>query len=374
MEIDGSGTRFFLKGSNFLDRTSFLRLIQCSEDDVDLRVGSRERRDLEFKAVADQNCIRKSVKTVAAFSNLNGGSVVFGVAERPRRLIGIGEFPDEARLQDLLTNHLYPVPDIEVIEHRVRDLLIIQLYVLPCPKAPVVAIKDLQTQDRNNSTVLSQGTIYFRRAGQTKPVSGEECSTILERRDEAVRQSILGLLSRAGEIGFESAAIADFRQYGKRDENVTLYVPYGAARELNIIDRAKLVESDGAPAYQIRGSVKLTASTDRDPRKPLLPSVSARVLRDPIRRSFWASFPWSHSHLRKAASHLGFWDRREGDGVHTGSNEVTANPVYFEAGRAAVQRFANRNPEEFVEVVGSAATKSEFARRRENAAEADRDV
>lgn len=304
---------------------------------------------------------------MAAFANRQGGNVVFGVSERPRRVCGIEGFMDEAELQDILTKHLYPVPDIAVFEHSIAGMNLCRIQVMPAPRAPVMAIRDLQTSGEKNATVLSQGVIYYRRAGQTKPASGEEFSAFLEKRDHHVRQSILGLLSRAEDIGFDKVAVADFRQYGNKEENVTLYVPESAAQQLNIVDRAKLVEDEGAPAYQIRGSVQLTSSTDRDPRKPLLPDASARSLRKAIRDEFWPEFPWAPTHLRKAAIHLGFWDDENGDGTHTGINEVTGNPVYFEAGRAAIQRFASRNPDEFIEAIGSLATKAEWNKRRKNA-------
>lgn len=347
-----------------MTESEFFELLACQYSGSNIRVNSRERTDLEFKASGERNSILKSIKTIAAFANRQGGNIVFGVSDRPRSVCGIEEFLDESELQDILTRHLYPVPDVQLFEHFIGDYRLIRLRVLAARKAPVMAIKDLQTSERRNSNVLNQGVIYYRRSGQTKPASGEELASILEKRDNFVRNSILDLLSRAGEIGFESVAIADFRQYGSRDENVTLYVPESAAHELNIIDRAKLVSENGAPAYQIRGAVRLTASTDRDPRKPLLPEAAARALRAEIRKIFWPEFPWVASHLRKAASHLGFWDNANGDGSHTGINEVTGGPVYFEAGRAAIQRFATRNSDEFIEAIGSLATKAEWGRRK----------
>ena len=269
----------------------FIELLACRNENGVIRVTSRERRDLEFKENGERNTFLKSVKTIAAFANRQGGSIVFGVSDRPRTVCGVDSFLDEAAIQDILTKHLYPVPDIEIFERNIDQLDLYQVKVYPNRKAPVMAIKDLQTSGRRNANVLNQGVIYFRRAGRTKAATGEELASILEKRDHLVRQSILGLLSRAGDIGFENVAIADFRQYGDRSENVTLYVPEAAANDLNIIDRAKLVEDGGAPAYQIRGAVRLTSSTDRDPRKPLLPSVSERVLREPIKRIFWPEFP-----------------------------------------------------------------------------------
>ena len=137
-----------------------------------------------------------------------------------------------------------------------------------------------------------------------------------------------------------------------------------AAKDLNIIDRARLVETGGAPAYEIRGSVALTTPPKKDPRKPLLPLPAARTLRSEIEKIFWRGFPWSHGHLRNAAKHLGFWEKIEGDDRHTGMNELTNSPMYFEPGRLAVLKFAQSNPEEFVDVVGSQKTKADWNRKK----------
>jgi hypothetical protein len=345
-------------------------LLAIQVDATVVRVKSRERTDLEFKATASQNSVAKCVKTIAAFANCGGGRIVFGVGDRPRTVCGCSSFPDEADIQNLLRNHLFPTPDIEVTEIHVEGYDLFVLSVKPLAKPPTIAIKDLQTNEGKNKTVLSQGVIYYRRSGQSSPATGEEFSALLDKRDEIVRNSILSFLARGREVGFENVAVADFRRYGSGSENVTLWVPEAAAKDLNIVDRAKLVESDGAPAYQIRGSVNLTLPSDRDPRKPLLPAAASRALREFMKDKFWEQFPWSETHLRKATTHLGFWQNLEGDGRHTGFEHLTKRPLYYEEGRAAVQRFANRTPNEFIDVVGSASTKSEW-RRRQRTVEAE---
>lgn len=337
-------------------------LLALEEGESVLRVKSRERSDLEFKGDATPNSIVKCVKTIAAFANCGGGHIVFGVGDRPRIICGCSEFPDEARIQDLLRNHLYPTPDVEVVEESIAGFSLFVLIVRPLSKPPVIAIKDLQTSEGRNRTVLSQGVVYYRRSGQSRPATGEEFAALVDKRDQTVRESILSFLAKGKEVGFENVAVADFRRYGSGSENVTLWVPESAAKDLNIVDRAKLVESGGAPAYQIRGSVNLTMPSDRDPRKPLLTAPSARALREFMKEKFWDEFPWSETHLRKATTHLGFWDKQEGDGRHTGFESLTKRPIYYEEGRAAVQRFANRTPNEFVDVVGSAKTKAEWRR------------
>ncbi len=329
------------------------------------RVRSRERRNLELKQDASKTSIAKSLKTIAAFANCGGGHIVFGVSDRPRDLCGCDGFPDEAEIQNTLSRHLSPIPDFFVSEHNLYGKSIYCLTVQSIRKSPVIAIRDIQTSEKKAKTVLSQGVVYFRRAGQSGPATGEEFAALLEGRDQMVRESILGLLSRGKEIGFENVAVADFRQYGSSGDNVTLWVPESSAKDLKIIDRAKLVETDGAPAYQIRGNINLTTPSDKDPRKPLLPKAAARALREFMKEKFWNEFPWSETHLRKACKHLGFWSNPEGDGIHTGYEQLTKRPLYYQDGRAAVQRFASRTPEAFVEAVGSKGTRAEWRRIRE---------
>lgn len=344
-----------------------IKYIDCRlQDDGKYRVKSRERADLEFKQAISDNNIRKCVKTVAAFANTDGGSIVFGVTNSPREICGvdINEWPDEATLQDIFHNHLVPCPNFNVFEHQLDENHLIELRVDKADKQPVIATKELQTAEAKNKTVLRRGVVYYRRAGQSREITGEEFTAILHRRDEQIHNTILSFIMRGNSIGFENATVADFRKYGSNQENVTLYVPSEAANDLNIIDRAKLVETGGAPAYEIRGSIALTTASSKDPRKPALPDASVRALRPEIKKNFGNWFPWAANHLRLAATHLGFWPTNEGDETHTAQNEVSKSPVYFEQGRVAVLKFAKANPDEFVDVVGSKKTKNEWRKLR----------
>lgn len=350
-----------------MNTEDLIAYIGCVEqDDGTFKVQSRERADLEFKQTIDDNNLRKCVRTVGAFANTQGGSIVFGVTDSPRKLCGIDrkDIPDEAAVQDLISKHLIPCPEIELIEHDIGGMLLLEMAVVKANRQPVIATRDLQTAERRNKTILQKGVVYYRRAGQSRPITGEEFHAILERRDEQIRSTILSFLQRGADIGFENATIADFRNSGGKEENVTMFVPLEAAKDLNIIDKARLVKTGGAPAYEIRGSVALTTPPKKDPRKPLLPMLAARTLRPEIEKIFWKGFPWSPTHLRSASTHLGFWQNKEGDNRHTGMNEISGSPIYFELGRLAVLKFAQSNPKEFVDVVGSQQTKADWKRRQ----------
>lgn len=350
-----------------MKRENFEEYLSLSyEADGTVKVGARERRNLEFKEQLDANALRKCLKTVAAFANTAGGVVVFGVTDRNRRICGVevASIPDTSVIDDLFGQHLSPEIHYQTHEIDFAGHSLFAISVSQSRKPPVIASKDCHTKGLNSKQVLAQGVIYYRRAGQSRPASGGEFRAIIDRRDEAIQASILSYIDRGRERGFEHLSVADFGSVAKPGDSATLYVPEAVAEKLNIIDRAKLVEDDGAPAYEIKGEIRFGAHSDKDPRKPLLPAPAARSLRSEIEKIFWKDFPWSAVHLRKAAAHLGFWDKDEGDSKHTAIEELTNRRKYLEAGRIAVRDFALSSPDEFVEVVGSAASKAKWRRER----------
>lgn len=336
------------------------------QDDGTLKVGSRERRGLEFKQACDENTRKKCLKTIAAFANTGGGRIIFGVTDNNRQVCGIDptDFPDEAEIDDFISKYLSPTPIFEMVEHSLHGRDIIELRVERMTKPPVIATRDCQTAEVRNKNVLQQGIVYCRRAGKSCPASSDEYRAMLERRDQAVQSAITDLLDHAKKVGFDRVSIADFSNYQNPNENVELYLPEEAAKNLNVVDRARLVKSDGAPAYEIKGTINLTTHSDKDPRKPMLPRPAARALKQDVERAFWKGVPWGEIHLRKVARHLSFWDNEEGDGMHTTVEELTKRPRYLERGRLAIRDFAQNNPDEFIDVAGSIATKSEWKRRK----------
>ena len=341
-------------------------LTLTAEADGAIKVGARERRNLEFKEQLDENALRKCLKTVAAFANTVGGVIVFGVTDRNRRICGVdaASIPDTSAIDDLFSQHLSPEIGYVANEIEYAGHVLFTLSISQSRKPPIIASKDCHTKGQGSKLVLAQGVVYYRRAGQSRPASGDEFRAIIERRDEAIQASILSFIDRGRERGFEHLSVADFGSIANPGDSATLYVPEAIAQSLNIIDRAKLVESGGAPAYEIKGEIRFGTHSDKDPRKPLLPAPAARSLRSEIEKVFWVGFPWSAVHLGKAASHLGFWDKEEGDSRHTAIEELTSRRKYLEAGRIAVLNFAQNSPEEFVEVVGSTSTRARWRRQQ----------
>ncbi|MBD0865018.1 MAG: ATP-binding protein [Rhodobacteraceae bacterium] len=335
------------------------RLVLIPRGDGEYRVTARESTNLEFKRDMALSTFRKSLKTIAAFSNkTGGGQIVFGISDNPRQLVGVdvGKVLDEGQQSEEIKQAIAPMPTTHfaTVTIHYRTLGILRVEALPKP--PALAIRDIPSDQGKH--VLRAGTVYVRRRGQTAPITGVEFSQLLNSRDEQIRRAIFTYLGRGRDIGFDRVVVADPERSTENDaKQMTFYLPATAAAGMNVLDKATLVQEDGAPAYKLVGNVKLSMPTDQDPREPMRPSNAVTALRPDIEKLFGASFPWACIHLRTAATHLGFWAEQDGDKVHTGMEPINKTSLYYAEGREAIMRFAKQTPDAFVEVVGSKKTR-----------------
>ncbi|OIQ42808.1 MAG: hypothetical protein BM560_01095 [Roseobacter sp. MedPE-SWde] len=326
-------------------------------EDGGYRVSARESTDLEFKRELTLATFRKSLKTIAAFANKTGGCIVFGVSDKPRLLVGIGGNElDEGVQSEQVSQAISPMPITHFFTIQLHGRILGVLMVEPLPKPPSIAIRDIPG-GQGEDPVLRKGTVYTRRRGQTAPITGEEFSQLLISRDERTRNEIFSYLSRGRDIGFDQVIVADPRSgEGDGEQEMTFYLPATAAAEMNVIDKGTLVEEGGSPAYKLVGNVQLSTPADKDPRKPMRAKDAADSIRPHLIEVFGDAFPWSYTHLRKAADHLGFWDNEAGDTTHTGIEPINNTTLYYGRGRDAVVQFAKQTPDDFIEVVGSRKT------------------
>ncbi len=88
-----------------------------------------EGKTLEFKR--DLSSPRGFLRTVAAFANTAGGTVVIGVADRTRDVRGVGSPMDlEERAVNLISDSIQPriLPDVDILSYRDRQLLAVHVH------------------------------------------------------------------------------------------------------------------------------------------------------------------------------------------------------------------------------------------------------
>ena len=102
---------------------------------VEQLLAQHEGKTLEFKACLSEPL--PFLKTLAAFANSAGGTIIFGVEDKTRRVLGVDDPLDlEARLANLVSDGIRPklAPDIEIHPWRRTHLVVVRVY--PSPVMP----------------------------------------------------------------------------------------------------------------------------------------------------------------------------------------------------------------------------------------------
>lgn len=290
-------------------------------DAVTMRVASREGKHREFKRQPTAGEMLRYGKTLAAFSNTDGGVIVFGVTDAPRAIAGIdGAFPDEANWANSIRNAFAPEIDFSVREYTVEGRTVFAVGVDRGRDLPVVCLRD-SSVDRvvngkiRSEALLQQGAIYYRQAGQTRPIHHLELRTMLERRDADRLASFMQNLKIISEVGPDKIGILDMSKGAAEGDMTRLFLSRETARHLNFIERGRFVESEdeGDPAYMVIGSVQLNQAVagPLDPEDQNLPNEAADRLRPTVEEVFWVGIPFTSQHLAKLAKHVGW----RGDGL-----------------------------------------------------------
>ncbi|MEI8190808.1 MAG: ATP-binding protein [candidate division NC10 bacterium] len=103
---------------------------------IEQMLAGHEGKTLEFKALLVSP--EPFLKTVIAFANTAGGTVLFGVEDRTRRVVGVADpLEVEARIANLVSDAIRPrlAPEIEI--HPWRRTHLVAVRVFPSSLAPL---------------------------------------------------------------------------------------------------------------------------------------------------------------------------------------------------------------------------------------------
>ena len=92
-------------------------------------LAQQEGKTLEFKQ--DLSSRRNIVKTITAFANTAGGTLLIGVKDDNKAVMGVeNPLEDEERLASMIADSIEPrlVPSIDIINWQGRNLLVVEVY------------------------------------------------------------------------------------------------------------------------------------------------------------------------------------------------------------------------------------------------------
>jgi hypothetical protein len=336
-------------------------------DAATLRVLSREGKHREFKQQLNQREISRYTKALAAFSNTDGGILLFGITDAPRSVIGIdaAAFPDEAQWSDWLRRDFAPEISFAIREYELDGRSVVAIGVDRGADRPFTCLRDSgydrEVAGRIRSETLTQrGMIYYRQAGQTRPIYHTELREILDQRDTEKLQSFLQNLKIISEVGPQKVGIVDVSRGVVPGEATRLYVSRETARNLNFIERGRFVESqdEGDPAYVVIGNVQLNqvVAGPLDPADQNLPAEAAAILQPLVTEIFDDAVPFTGQHLAKLAKHVGIRGAGDADPRFCIEDAKVKRVFYTRAGLDRLRQAINEDPEQALRSFASKAT------------------
>lgn len=226
-----------------------------------LRIINREGSTIEFKESYSHAGMAQYFKTIAAFANNAGGYIIFGVGDKPRRLLGLkgknlSQF-ENLKVEEFTKNLLeYFSPEIKwdhcTFEYKGISFGVI--YTEPLSKKPCVCKKSYDTQ--NPKYTLKEGDIFYRYGGRSERIRYEELSAIIDNARKAEEQLWLNFAQRAAKIGIENACLLDLETGKITGNGGSVVIDENLLSKIAFIKEGEFVETKGKPAIRIIGDIE----------------------------------------------------------------------------------------------------------------------
>jgi hypothetical protein len=323
-------------------------------DRATLSVTTREGKHREFKRDFAPNDLSEYTKTLAAFSNADGGALILGVSEKPRLIVGVNQIIDESQWANRLREDFDPEIVVGTKVYTVGAAQLLVVGVDPSPNRPVICRKSRSkpVTDKDGKVkdveVLREGSIYFRYAGQTRAIGYTELTALLADRERRRIQAVMQTLKVMERVGLENTGVVNINE-----QTSNLYVSRETAKGLTLIDQGKFVEKDGAPAYVVLGKVNLNrvVHAPLDEADKNLPTEAANQLRPLVEEVYGLGSTIWAPQVSSILKHL----KIDGDNIHCVKEKKFDRKYVTRAGIKAVGNFIREKPLDALRIFGSKA-------------------
>lgn len=226
-----------------------------------LRIINREGTTIEFKESYSHANMAQYFKTIAAFANNAGGYIIFGVGERPRRLIGLKgnklDLFENLKVEDF-TKKLqeYFSPEIKwnhcTFEYKGMSFGVI--YTYPLKKKPCICKKARESQ--NNKYTLKEGDVYYRYNGRSERIHFEELSAIIDEARATEERQWIEFIKKAAKIGIDNACLLDLDTGMVSGNGGTIIMDESLLSKIAFIKEGEFVETKGTPTLRLVGDIE----------------------------------------------------------------------------------------------------------------------
>lgn len=328
-------------------------------DPGSLSVTARESKHREFKQTFVPNDFSDYTKTIVAFGNADGGFILFGISDKPRQIVGTSEIPDEAQWADRLRDDFDPEISIATKIYAVGALHVYVVGTGPVTYRPVVCKRSRSKRVAGRDgkprdiEVIREGAIYYRYSAQTRFIGYPELMALIAEREARRVKSFMDTLNIIQKVGVDKAGILKMSE-----DTSTIVMTPETAKGLSLIDKGRLVEEPGAPAYVVMGNVnvKNVIHAPLDEADKNLPTEAAARIRPLVHRIYDRQTKITAAQVSMVLKHLGLSD----DNIHVVKEPKFHRKFITRAGIKAVEEFIERDPRGALRSFGSRAALARY--------------
>lgn len=215
----------------------------------------RESKNVEFKENFNHAGWDEYLRNFSAFANNNGGYIVFGVKDKPKKPLGLKDESaemfdsiDEEYISGEINKIFSPAIQWEknLIEVYGKNFGVI--YVYEGTIKPIIA--------KHDEGSIKNGEIYYRYAGRTQKIEYGELNEIIENRIKQNTNQLVSLIDKISKIGPANAAILDAeRGIVEKDKDNILVLDEELIPKIKFIKEGEFSEKKGAQTLKLVGDV-----------------------------------------------------------------------------------------------------------------------
>lgn len=235
--------------SNPIDNKFLAKLLPIRSTNP-LMINVEESDTIELKETFSK--ILKYIKTIAAFANNSGGYLIFGIKDENKEIVGINTFFKtlDPALIDQALSYFVPAIRFEKKEYKIMSKDIGIIYVYPNNSKPVMAIRNLDSEN------IKEGDIYYRYSGETRRIKPAELNYIIDERSKiSLQNDFMKLMQNIIKNGIENSAILNVTTGEVEGRSGNFLIENNLLDKIKFIKEGEFVEKSGAPTLKLMGDL-----------------------------------------------------------------------------------------------------------------------
>lgn len=246
---------------NSLSEIALLKIFKKSTRNASL-IGTNEGITVEYKESFGWKSLSEYFKAMAAFSNRNGGYIIFGIKDKPHELLGLKsealkrfEEIDNQVWSTHLREHFSPEIIWEKIIFNFEGNNYGVLYTYSAKEKPVICKKDADE--------LRKGAIYYRYNSQNSEIDYPELHNTIEEEKNKINSIWMQTIRQIGDSGVTKTALLDLKSGKMTGANTSLYIDESLLNDISFVQEGSFVETGGNPALKVVGQVQTVVGAQR---------------------------------------------------------------------------------------------------------------